>query len=121
MQLTRQNQRAANLSGGNKRKLCVADALIGGPELQFFDEPSTGLDPIGKHFLWNTLTSSLRARRNAVVLTTHSMLEAESLCHKIGILINGRFVCIGTVQQLKQKYGSGYKIAVKLANNQSAI
>lgn len=79
------------LSGGNKRKLCVANALIGGPDLQFFDEPSSGVDPIARRFLWNTLTQSLKLRNAAITLTTHSMHEAESLCTKIGILINGKF------------------------------
>jgi ATP-binding cassette, subfamily A (ABC1), member 3 len=77
--------KAQNLSGGNKRKLCVSNALIGGPDLQFFDEPSTGLDPIAKRHLWNTLQNSLTCRNSSIVLTTHSMLEAEYLCHKIGI------------------------------------
>jgi ATP-binding cassette subfamily A (ABC1) protein 3 len=48
-----------NLSGGNKRKLCVSIALIGGPDLLFFDEPSSGLDPIAKRFLWNSLKENL--------------------------------------------------------------
>ena len=76
--------KAVNLSGGNKRKLCVANALIGGPSLQFFDEPSTGLDPIAKRYLWNTLTLSLQKRRSSIILTTHSMNEAETLCNRIG-------------------------------------
>jgi len=50
------NKRSMNLSGGNKRKLCVTNALIGSPNMQFFDEPSTGLDPVAKRFLWGTLT-----------------------------------------------------------------
>lgn len=50
---------------------------------------------------------------SSIVLTTHSMNEAESLAHKIGILINGKFVCIGTTQQLKEKYGNGYRLTIK--------
>lgn len=53
------NRNAGNLSGGNKRKLCVTIALIGGPDMQFFDEPSSGVDPISRRFLWNTLKQSL--------------------------------------------------------------
>lgn len=108
------NTKAVNLSGGNKRKLCVANALIGGPDLQFFDEPSTGLDPIAKRYLWDTLQNSLKCRNSAIVLTTHSMTEAEFLCHRIGILINGRFVCFGSNQHLKDKYGDGYRVKIKL-------
>jgi len=79
------------LSGGNKRKLCVSLALIGGPNIQFCDEPSSGVDAIARRFLWNTLNNSLKLRNSAITLTTHSMVEAENLCHKIGILINGKF------------------------------
>ena len=78
---------ALKLSGGNKRKLCVANALIGGPDLQFFDEPSTGVDAIAKRFLWNTLKQSQERRNSSIVLTTHSMNEADSLCDKIGNII----------------------------------
>ncbi|EAR96798.2 transporter family ABC domain protein (macronuclear) [Tetrahymena thermophila SB210] len=104
------NRKASQLSGGNKRKLCVSMALIGGPDMQFFDEPSSGVDPIARRFLWNTLSQSLKLRNGAIVLTTHSMDEAECLCSKIGILINGKFICYGTPQFLKEKYGEGYKI-----------
>jgi ATP-binding cassette subfamily A (ABC1) protein 3 len=98
MQLTSYvNTKAINLSGGNKRKLCVSIALIGGPDLLFFDEPSSGLDPIAKRFLWNSLKDNLQKKNSSIVLTTHSMEEAETLCNKIGILINGRFICFGTV------------------------
>ena len=89
MMLTDQiNKKARILSGGNKRKLCVSNALIGSPMLQFFDEPSTGLDAIARRFLWTTLTQNLNYRDASIVLTTHSMSEAESLCHKIGLITN---------------------------------
>ena len=108
------NTKAVNLSGGNKRKLCVSNALIGGPDLQFFDEPSTGLDPIAKRYLWDTLQNSLKCRNSGIVLTTHSMMEAEFLCHRIGIMINGKFVCFGSNQHLKDKFGDGYRVKIKL-------
>ncbi|KAL4509467.1 hypothetical protein ABPG73_022683 [Tetrahymena malaccensis] len=114
------NRRASQLSGGNKRKLCVSLALIGGPDMQFFDEPSSGVDPIARRFLWNTLSQSLKLRNGAIVLTTHSMDEAECLCSKIGILINGKFICYGTPQFLKEKYGEGYKITFTAQNTEVA-
>ena len=89
--------KSGKLSGGNIRKLCVAQALIGGPKMLFLDEPSSGLDPISRRFLWNALVNNLTFNKSSMVLTTHSMPEAESLCGKIGILINGRFVCIGSI------------------------
>lgn len=112
-----ENIAAEKLSGGNKRKLSVAMALIGGPDMQFFDEPSSGVDPIARRFLWNTLTQSLQLRNSAITLTTHSMHEAESLCTKIGILINGRFQCLGSPQYLKKRYGEGYIIKIKTSNS----
>lgn len=118
MQLTEMVKKpAGTLSGGNKRKLCVANALIGGPDVQFFDEPSTGVDPIARRFLWNTLNIGLKLRNSAICMTTHTMDEAESLCSKIGILIKGQFQTIGSPQQLRNLYGSGYNITIKLNSN----
>jgi len=108
------NKRAEDLSGGNKRKLSVANAFIGSAFLLFLDEPSTGVDPLARRFLWNSIQQVLSMRKASVVLTTHSMYEAESLSHKIGILINGRFVCIGPTQYLKEKNSHGYKVTVSL-------
>lgn len=85
------------LSGGNKRKLCTAIALIGNPTIQFFDEPSSGMDPLARKFLWNTLQRAKTLRKGGLIFTTHSLPEAESLCDKIGILVNGEFKCIGSV------------------------
>lgn len=93
------------MSGGNKRKLCVSLALIGSPLIQFFDEPSSGVDPIARRYLWNCLQKSSQLMNSGIVLTTHSMNEAESLCNRIGILINGKFHCIGTPQDLKNRFG----------------
>ena len=106
--------KAGKLSGGNKRKLCVSMAMIGNPRLMFFDEPSSAVDPIARRFLWRTLSESLRYSGSSIVLTTHSMSEAESLCSRIGILIKGKFVCMGTPADLKKKFGNGYSIVVKL-------
>jgi ATP-binding cassette subfamily A (ABC1) protein 3 len=71
--------------------LCVAIALIGGPSIQFFDEPTSGVDPISRRYLWNTIKQGTNINQSTVILTTHSMDEAESLCSKIGILVNGQF------------------------------
>jgi ABC-type multidrug transport system, ATPase component len=106
------NKKSKILSGGNKRKLCVTNALIGSPSLQFFDEPSTGLDPVARRYLYDTLVANLNNREATIILTTHSLTEAELLCHKIGILINGKFVCIGSTPYLKNKYGTGYRITI---------
>ena len=107
--------RAEKLSGGNKRKLSVAMALIGNPPIIFLDEPSTGMDPQAKRFMWTIISkiSTLR-KRSAVILTTHSMEEAEALCTKIGIMVSGHFKCFGSSQHIKSKYGDGYELEVKI-------
>merc|ERR1711998_696195 len=103
---------AGRLSGGMKRKLCVAIALIGDPEVCLLDEPSAGLDPVSRRNLWNVILKTMSER--AVVLTTHSMEEAEALCRRIGIMVKGQLRALGTKQQLKSKFGVGFEVAVKL-------
>ena len=75
---------AARLSGGMKRKLCVACALVGEPSVVLLDEPSAGLDPVSRRRLWTVLRRAMVGR--AVVLTTHSMEEAEALCTRTAIV-----------------------------------
>ena len=85
-----ENVRANNLSGGNKRKLSVSIAMIGNPPLIFLDEPSTGVDPQAKRFMWNVVSKiSTLKKKSAVIITTHSMEEAEALCTKMGIMVAG--------------------------------
>ncbi|CAD8212177.1 unnamed protein product [Paramecium octaurelia] len=110
--------KAGQLSGGNKRKLCVADALIGGSDITFFDEPSTGVDPISRRFLFNTLQRNIQLRNCSAIMTTHTIEEAESLSQRIGILIAGQFKCLGTPQYLRQKYSKGYQISVKFSSGE---
>lgn len=104
------------LSGGNKRKLSVAMAMIGNPPIVFLDEPSTGMDPRAKRFMWTIISriSTLR-KKSTVILTTHSMEEAEALCTKMGIMVNGRFKCYGSSQDIKDKFGTGYEVEIKIA------
>ncbi|EAR89872.2 ABC transporter family protein (macronuclear) [Tetrahymena thermophila SB210] len=114
MQLSHYKVQSSKLSGGNKRKLCVANCLIASPSLQFYDEPSTGLDPIAKRYLWKCLKDILQKKESSIVLTTHSLQEAEDLCDKVGIQVNGKFKCLDNLQILKSRKGQGYKIIVNL-------
>lgn len=109
------NAQAGQLSGGNKRKLQCAIALIGNPPIVLLDEPSTGVDPQAKRFMWTIISniSTLR-KKSTVILTTHSMEEAEALCTKIGIMVDGQFKCYGSSQHIKDKYGMGFEIEVKI-------
>lgn len=109
------NAHANRLSGGNKRKLSVAMAMIGNPPIVFLDEPSTGMDPKAKRFMWDIIAriSTLR-KKSAVILTTHSMEEAEALSTKLGIMVDGQFKCFGSAQHIKSKFGDGYEIEIKI-------
>uniref|UniRef100_A0ABM5EM12 Phospholipid-transporting ATPase ABCA1-like isoform X1 n=1 Tax=Pogona vitticeps TaxID=103695 RepID=A0ABM5EM12_9SAUR len=105
---------AGRYSGGNKRKLSTAIALIGAPPVIFLDEPTTGMDPHAKRFLWNCILGVIKDGRS-VVLTSHSMEECEALCTRMAIMVNGRFQCLGSVQHLKNKFGDGYTIILRIS------
>ncbi|CAM9396747.1 unnamed protein product [Discosporangium mesarthrocarpum] len=107
--------KAGELSGGNKRKLSVAIAMIGNPKIVFLDEPSTGMDPIARRFMWEVISRmTAKDKECCVVLTTHSMEEAEALSNRIGIMVNGRLRCLGSAQHLKQRFGRGFEADLKL-------
>ena len=91
---------------GMKRRLSVAISLIGSPKVAYLDEPSTGLDPASRRNLWNVVKREKAGK--AVILTTHSMEEAEVLCDRLGIFVGGRLVCIGNPKQLTSRYGGYY-------------
>nr|XP_047910610.1 ATP-binding cassette sub-family A member 2 isoform X5 [Anser cygnoides] len=103
---------ASTYSGGNKRKLSTAIALIGYPAFIFLDEPTTGMDPKARRFLWNLILDVIKTGRS-VVLTSHSMEECEALCTRLAIMVNGRLKCLGSIQHLKNRFGDGYMITVR--------
>lgn len=110
-----ENILVGNLSGGNKRKTTVAIALLGNPPIVLLDEPSTGVDPQAKRFMWQIIQRiSTTSKNTAVILTTHSMEEAEALCTKMAIMTSGNFRCIGEPQELKETFGNGYEIQVSI-------
>jgi ABC-type multidrug transport system ATPase subunit len=98
-------------SGGNKRKLSVAMSIVANPKVSFLDEPSTGMDPETRRHMWAFISRIAQSR--AVILTTHSMEEADALCNRIGIMIHGNLRAEGTSQELKSHYGSGFLIQVR--------
>lgn len=113
------DRHAGTYSGGNKRKLSVAVALVGDPAVVLLDEPSTGMDPEARRFLWGVLSKQLEAADRCIVLTSHSMDECEALCTTLGIMAAGRFRCLGTVQHLKNRHGEGYHLSLRAAPERS--
>ena len=87
------------LSGGMKRRLTLARALVNDPEVIFLDEPTTGLDPQARHLIWQRLRE-LTARGKTLLLTTHFMDEAERLCHRLAVMDNGRIISTGSPREL---------------------
>lgn len=109
------NKRAKTFSGGNKRRLSLAMAVIGCPKVVFLDEPTTGVDVAIRQAIWNSIRKLKKT--SCVILTTHSMEEADALCDRIGIITNGHIQALGTSQRLKNTYGAGYKVIVKTYTN----
>jgi lipooligosaccharide transport system ATP-binding protein len=87
------------LSGGMKRRLTLARALVNDPDLLFLDEPTTGLDPQARHLIWERL-KQLTAAGKTLLLTTHFMDEAERLCHDIAVIDQGRLIAQGSPREL---------------------
>jgi lipooligosaccharide transport system ATP-binding protein len=112
---SRADARIQTLSGGMKRRLTLARALINDPELVFLDEPTTGLDPQARHVIWERLRQLLK-RGKTLLLTTHFMEEAERLCNRIAIMDHGRIIAGGEPRlliaqhiepQVVEVYGEG--------------
>ena len=108
------DQTAATYSGGNKRKLSVGIALIGNPPIVILDEPSTGVDPQARRSMWRLISSTMAHR--SVILTTHSMEEAEALCDRVTVMHAGALQCIGTPSYLKDELGSGFIVTIAAAS-----
>jgi len=106
VQLTdRRNARVEHLSGGMKRRLTIARALINDPDLMLLDEPTTGLDPQARHALWDRLYR-LKQQGVTLVLTTHYMDEAEQLCDRLVVMDKARIVAEGSPRELIERYST---------------
>ncbi|HEY8251598.1 MAG TPA: ATP-binding cassette domain-containing protein [Burkholderiales bacterium] len=113
----RGDSKITTLSGGMKRRLTLARALVNDPQLVFMDEPTTGLDPQARHLIWERLRR-LTQEGKTLVLTTHFMEEAERLCHRLAIMDRGRIIAEGSPRaliaehiepQVLEVHGPGYE------------
>eukprot|EP01080_Neovahlkampfia_damariscottae_P001324 gene1324-11407_t len=106
----KRSRKTGNLSGGMRRRLSIAIAFVGDPKIVMLDEPTTGLDPTSKRHLWDSILKSKQGR--CIILTTHSMEEADVLCDRIGIVCRGRLKCVASSQRLKNKFGEGFNLGI---------
>ncbi|GBG23990.1 ABC transporter ATP-binding protein [Hondaea fermentalgiana] len=104
--------KARTLSGGQRRKLCLAIALIGDTDIIVLDEMTAGVDPVSRRACWSVIQNNRVGR--AILLTTHFLDEADVLGDKIAIIANGSLCCEGNSLELKRKYGDGYRLTVGL-------
>jgi ABC-2 type transport system ATP-binding protein len=113
-------QRAKTLSGGYKRRLSIAIALISKPKILFLDEPTLGLDVLARRELWKII-ETLKGK-TTIVLTSHYLEEIERLCDRVAVLSKGKLIKTGTVEELKQATGadSFEEAFVRLAEGQNA-
>ena len=107
----------SKLSGGQKQRLSVACALAGEPELLFLDEPTTGLDPQSRRQLWEVL-ERFREGGGTILITTHYMDEAHTLCDRVGIMDQGKLIALGTPRELVASLGAEHVVEFALADGQ---
>lgn len=100
----RRNDPVQNFSGGMQRRLLIARALLGNPQILFLDEPTIGLDPQVRREIWNTIRR-IRTQGGTVLLTTHYIEEAEALSDRVGILAKGKLIALDSPENLKKMVG----------------
>jgi ABC-type multidrug transport system ATPase subunit len=110
------NKKAGEFSGGMKRRLSMAISAVGDPKVIYLDEPTTGLDPMSRREIWGAIQRLKKGR--VIILTSHSMEEADLLGDRIGVMADGHLRCIGTSLHLKNKFGLGYRLNLNCKDNQ---
>uniref|UniRef100_A0A671G641 ABC transporter domain-containing protein n=1 Tax=Rhinolophus ferrumequinum TaxID=59479 RepID=A0A671G641_RHIFE len=103
-------------SGGTKRRLSALIALMGKTSVILLDEPSTGMDPVARRLLWDAVTLA-RGSGKAIIITSHRMEECDAFCTRLAIMVRGKFMCLGSPQHLKSKFGNIYILKVKVQMN----
>jgi ABC-type multidrug transport system ATPase subunit len=106
-----------NFSGGMKRRLSLAIAAIGDPTIILLDEPTTGLDPKVRKQIWDLIEKM--KKNKSIILTTHSMEEADILADRLCVMVKGRLKCVGTAFYLKHTYGDGHRIVLNIDDTKS--
>ncbi|NWR42112.1 ABCA9 protein, partial [Regulus satrapa] len=105
---------ARSLSAGEARKLSFALSILGDPAVMLWDEPSVNVDPKGQHCMRKVMQASMRSRERAAVLVTQSLEEAAATCDRVAVLVSGRLRYIGSLEDLKSKFGTSYRLELKM-------
>jgi len=113
------HKKVSEISGGTKRKLSLIIAICSSPNILILDEPSAGMDPFTRRYMWKLISELKMVRQTATILTTHSTEEAEALCDRIAILIKGRLVCIDSPRSIKMNHSNTYTLEVFTADPQT--
>jgi len=114
----RANDKVAAYSGGMAQRLLIARALMHEPQVLFLDEPTTGLDPQARHFLWDTIRN-FNQNGLTILLTTHDMEEAEKLCHRVAIMDHGRILALDTPEKLGTLVPAGTRVELTVTERGS--
>ena len=115
----KRNAKVDDLSGGMKRRLTIARALINEPRILMLDEPTTGLDPQARHVLWDRLFR-LKERGTTLVLTTHYMDEAEQLCDRLVVVDKGKIMAEGSPPRLIRQYSTREVVELRFGSDRNA-
>ena len=108
--LLKKDQLSKNMSGGQQRRLSLAVSLIGAPKVVLLDEPTTGLDPANRRRVWKLLQE--QKKLSTIIMTTHSMEEADLLADSIGVMSKGQIQASGSTLELKKQFGTGYLLHI---------
>ncbi|XP_068007264.1 ATP-binding cassette sub-family A member 9-like isoform X1 [Melanerpes formicivorus] len=111
---------ARRLSAGQARELCFALSVLGDPTVMLWDEPSVSVDVKGQHQMWNVIRNAMKSKEHAAVLVTQYLEEAMAICDRVAILVSGHLRYIGTVEDLKSKYGRCYHLEVKITDTRQS-
>ncbi|NXN97475.1 ABCA9 protein, partial [Rhinopomastus cyanomelas] len=107
---------ARRLPAGEARKLCFALSVLGDPMVMLWDEPSVGLDPKGQRRMWRVIRNTMKSRERAAILSTQNLEEAATMCDRVAILVSGQLRYIGSLEDVKNKFGSSYHLEVKMTD-----
>ncbi|NWR70034.1 ABCA9 protein, partial [Centropus unirufus] len=104
------------ISAGDTRKLCFALSILGDPTVMLWDEPSVGMDLKGQRRMWKVIQTAMKGKERAAILSTQDLEEAAAICDRVAILVSGQLRYIGSLEDLKSKFGSNYRLEVKMTD-----